>query len=58
MPYVERQLQMLWHVKMLHILFEQLFAYNDIQAVVELRAKQTATSKSKPLNYDMLEGLV
>ncbi|ELT93611.1 hypothetical protein CAPTEDRAFT_162148 [Capitella teleta] len=45
LPLVEQQLQMLWNVKMLHILFEQLFAYNDLQAVVEVK-HQTATSKN------------
>lgn len=46
MPLVVRQLEQLWSLKMIHILFEQLFAYNDLQAAAEM-ARQQHVSPTK-----------
>ena len=46
MPVVVRQLQQLWSLKMIRLLFEQLFAYNDLQAAVEM-SKQQQISPTK-----------
>ena len=47
MPTVVEQLQTLWGLKMIQLVFEPLFAYNDIQAVVEMKSLHTSPSKSK-----------
>ena len=39
MSQVVLQLEKLWSLKMIHILFEQLFSYNDLQAAAESSRK-------------------
>ena len=50
MTYVVKQLQLLWSLKMIRILFEQLFAYNDHQVALSTQNRNTLPTKSKLQN--------
>lgn len=48
MPFVVKQLRLLWNVKMIHLLFEDLFAYND-QQVASQMAKSAHSTERKSI---------
>ncbi|KAK2176480.1 hypothetical protein NP493_662g01045 [Ridgeia piscesae] len=54
MPFVVKQLRLLWNVKMIHLLFEDLFAYND-QQVASQMAKSDHSTERKSIFKKVLE---
>jgi len=45
MPFVVKQLRLLWNVKMIHLLFEDLFAYNDQQVASQMAKSDHSTER-------------
>lgn len=46
MPVVVKQLQILWNMKTIQLIFDPLFAYNDMQAVAEMKLQHASPTKS------------
>ena len=46
MPHVVKQLRLLWNLKLIKLLFNDLFTYSDIQTHQQEQAQMAAGSKS------------
>ncbi|KAI0213900.1 Ubiquitin-protein ligase E3B [Lamellibrachia satsuma] len=54
MPFVVKQLRLLWSVKMIHLLFEDMFSYNDQQVALQM-AKSAHNTERKSIFKKVLE---